>query len=165
MSKIFQRQFSALNRKNWLIYKRNLCVVLGELLLPLVMMMFIVSIRKVSKPIYNKQQSYELDGFYADNNYVDSTYMFKNSEFDWMQTQAIGIIGDDSDGILDETLDSFYKNSRSRFNGSKPYKTIHFDTVKDFNTVKPFVQSPPLSSPSLTKLEKPRSSTKFYLYI
>ena len=97
------------------------------------MMMFIVSIRKVSKPIYNKEQTYELDGFYADNNYHDSSFMFKSSEFDWIPSQAIGIIGSDEDGIIAETLNEFYSNSKARFSGTKPYKTISFENYKDFS--------------------------------
>ena len=132
MSKIFNRQLSALNKKNWLIYKRNKCVILGELLLPVVIMMFIVSIRRVAKPVFNKEQSYENDGFYADQIYTDEIYMFKPSPFDCVPSQAVGIIGEDVDGILKQSLEELHEKSKSMYSRNKPYNTINFQDSKEF---------------------------------
>ena len=132
MGKIFRQQLNALNSKNWLIYKRNICVILGELILPLVMMTFIVSIRRATKPTFIQPQTYEGQGFYADNKYTDENHHFKSSAFDCYKNEAIGIIGDDQDDILKETLQQLYNTSSSKEEGATTYNTIHFKDLSEF---------------------------------
>lgn len=132
MNKIFRQQLSALNKKNWWIYKRNKCVILGELILPLIIMAFIVSIRRATKPMHNLARTYVDDAFYADQAYQDGSYFIKPAPFDCMRGQAVGIIGEDTDGIIKQTLTDLHLAAQARYSGAQEYKTVNFKDRNEF---------------------------------
>ncbi|CAI2386824.1 unnamed protein product [Moneuplotes crassus] len=151
MSKIFRRQLSALNKKNWLIYKRNKGVILVEFLLPLIIMAFVVSIKKSSMVIDHEPTSYELYGFYAHQSYSDESFLFKSSMFTCPPGTAIGIIGGDKDEILKDTLKNLYLEEKKSYSALEEHEIINFDNTKEFyNYIRQYkdVESPP----NITKL-------------